>query len=120
MTVEHHESINLELVDNRIEGHVPIHYLLSNYYWTRLDADHVILVGSHSLSVHKELHEHSKVVVLPYLHHRKTIREHYQQKDKMAHHNALATNLELNDDDTMQELIDAVVVKHGHVFAPKY
>lgn len=118
MTVEHHESTNLELVGNSIQGQVPIHHLLSNYYWTRLDAEHILLVGSHSLSVHKDLHEHPKVVMLPYLHHRKTIHDHYHQKDKMKHHEALSKNLGLDHDATMQEVVDAAISKHGHIFTP--
>jgi hypothetical protein len=119
MTVQHHEDTHLKVVGNTIEGRVPVHDLMANYYWARLDADHILLYGSHSLSTHKALHDHPKAVVLPFLHHRKTLKEHYVQKDKLTHHSALAKNLALDDDATMQEFVDAVIAKHGAIFAPK-
>lgn len=119
MTIAHHESVAHCIENGKVLGRVPVHNLMSNYYWTRLDAEHILLMGSHPLSSHNALNEHPDVVVLPFLHHRKTLKEHYKHKDKMGHHAALSKNLSLDEDATMQELVDAAIAKHGAVFAPK-
>ena len=116
MVVEHPvESDQLTTVGNRVIGQVPIHSMLQDYHWARIDKTHVILIGGYSIGHHVALHSHDKVSVLPSQNSTKTIVNH-PMKD--AHKKALQMALSLDDSHTMETVLEKLELQYGPIFSP--
>jgi|ERR1700761_1961712 len=122
MVVEHkHAEADLKLVDGKVEGKLPIHGYLSNYHWARLDETHVICIGSFPAHHHNDIHNHEKVTVLPHVGSSRMLRQHVvkngKSPNKIAHLASLCTALDVDHNGSIDDVIDAVVSKHGPCFA---
>lgn len=115
MVVEHsRDEEELYIENGEVVGQVPIHHLLGAYHWTRLDDQHVLLMGSYSISHHATLANHEKVSVLPVMHSSKYIQNHEM---KEQHKQALRAALRLDDDHTMEHVIEKLETHHSPIFA---
>ena len=96
-------------------NHMHLHELLATYHWSRLDNDHVIVLGNYSISKQKELDNHPAVTILPHLASTKHL---HKVSKKPAHWLALKSSLSLDDPSTMSDVVDVLHTIHGPIYAP--
>ena len=112
----------LAIVDGEIVGQQPVHHLVANYRWHRMDEDHIIMVAGCPMHTHSELDTHEKVSALPSLHSSKPIHSHFAKMIKHSsrdkHLQALTKHLDLDETHTMEDVVDKLVAKHGLQWAP--
>jgi len=117
MVVEHpRENEKLQIDGHKITGQVPIHDMLSEYHWARLNDNYVILMGNYSVGHHANLASHSKVSILPPENSVKKILAHPMQD---VHKDALRMALSLDDEHTMEDVLVKLELLYGAVFAPQ-
>ena len=118
--VTHRDQV-LSISEGKIIGKQPIHDLVSNYHWFRLDVNHIFMVAEYPMSSHAPLHAHALASMLPHVSSAKPIQAHLQKTalgvNKDNHWQALQTYLGLADEHTIEDVIDIVVSKHGPLFA---
>lgn len=110
-----HPKVTLSLSGNKIVGKQPVHELVQNYHWVRLDNEHIFMVANYSVSQHTALHVHDKVSMLPHISSSKKVLSSITNE---KHKNVMVSALGLAAFHTMEDLIDIVISKHGAVFAP--
>jgi hypothetical protein len=120
--VSHHiKDQNLQLAGGKILGSQPVHDLVSNYHWLRLDDEHILMLADYLVCNHAALHTHEKVSMLPHIGSIRTIHAHIQKNvlhaNKDKHWIALATYFGLDKTHTMEDLLEKVVAKHGALYA---
>jgi hypothetical protein len=118
IVVEHpRETETLHLIDKRLGGVLPVHTLLTQYHWARLDDIHVVVIGGYGLPASNKLSAHPSVTVLPSLNSTRTIHAHCVKCGKLAHFNALAPQLGLTQTSTMGDFVDSIAERYGPVFS---
>lgn len=118
MIVEYHEHQEAALgihENGSLVNHLPLHSMLGTYHWSRLDAEHVLLLGVYSVSKQPELDAHQAVSVLPHLASTKHLHKGVR---KDAHWQALSKSLGLAAPSTMSDVVDALHTVHGPLYAP--
>lgn len=114
MIVEH--PIEKDVANNFHGMKVHIHDHIGNYNWHRLDADHILLLGTYSVVSHKLLHSLTTVSVLPVVSSGKTVAD----SAKARHYMALKFRIPIKDHHTMSDLIEHAEIHFGPMLTPDF
>jgi hypothetical protein len=101
--------------DGRFVNTIPIHEWLGSYYWSRINADYVLLLGEFPFEFQRAITEHPAVEVMPSILSRKKLGATLKKTNFWA---ALKANLGVDDNAVMDDLLDLIEEKHGPIFAP--
>lgn len=101
--------------NGRFVNAVPIHELLTAYYWSRIDANLVLLLGEYPYHFQQAILNRSDVEVLPSITSTKKLGSVVKKKDFWR---ALKANLRVDDSSTMDDILDIMEAKHGPMFGP--
>lgn len=108
MIISHHKNDSLKLANKQ-----PIHDLVGNYHWHRLDDEHVIMVADYPVKNHKEIDKHPAVTIIPSLGSSKKLHKHIS---KQKHLDAIRKHFDITEDHTSEDLLDQLADKFGPMF----
>ena len=119
MILEYHRDTENKLVINNagtLENHLPIHELLISHHWSRLDDEHVVVLGTYSIGNHKHLENHTRLSILPHLASAKPLHTAVKHQN---HWHSLRQAVRADDIPlTMTDIVDDLEAIHGTVFGP--
>jgi hypothetical protein len=101
--------------DGRFIGTIPVHEWLAEYHWSRISEDFVLLLGEYSYQWQQALLDHVDVEMLPSV---SSLRKLGTFLKKPGFWAALKTNLGVDDNATMDDILDRIEEKHGPIFGP--
>jgi hypothetical protein len=119
MIVDHpasQEKLHLSADRKNVLGQLPVHGLLGNYHWARLNAQHVLVTADYSIASHVALAVHPAVSVLPVISSGKTLFKHLN--NRKDHLQALI-DIGIDDEGTMSDFIEIAESRYGPIFSPE-
>lgn len=119
---------NAKVVDGQWTNKMPGHDFVSNYHWSRIDAEHVIANARYNIARHKQLHSHPNITVLPSMYNSNTsVMDHINKQHKVFlaqkhfpkdKHKAVIQKLLGKSDGTYGELMEIIEDRFGPLFSP--
>jgi len=106
-------------VENGIfKDHLPIHELLHEYHWERLDDNFVLVTGEYTIGHHHMIMNHPHAHMLPSLGSGKKLYKHGIDCGKQEHTKALIDRFKLNETHSIADLLDELEGKMGPMLLP--
>ena len=120
MVVRHPHSVasNTRIVNGLFENHLPIHELLHEYHWSRINDEFVLVQGEYSVGHFKMLSENAHTWLLPSIGSAHILAKHGNTRGKEEHSRALHSRYNLPVGAAMPDLLDAIEEQEGPLFSP--
>lgn len=119
MVVKYHQDTEKALCVEKglFKNHLPVHELLCEYHWVRLDAEHVLVTGEYPIGHHDKLAKHEHVYMLPSIGSNRRLHT-VLSNPKSNFTAALLKKYNMPIDSSMSDLIDALETQEAPLFAP--
>ena len=121
----HKDTADALCVENGLfKNHLPIHELLHEYHYTRIDDEHVLVNAEYPVSHHHLIDKHPHTLMLPSISSGKALHTHAVfvslkgLNNKQKHVQALMSRYKLDPTHTMSDLLEKIEEHEGPLLMP--